>query len=493
MSLPEPLSTAAYLAVLGLLLALAVASSRLSARAGVPAILVFRVVGIMAGSEGIGGIHFSKYQLAFRIGTVALAMILFDGGLNTSVDEVRRAAAPAGVLATLGVLLTALLVAVPARLLGFAWWEALLLGVVVSSTDAAAVFSILRGSTHQLQRRVAATLDLESGLNDPLAVILTISLTMVIGSGQPPGWGLLAEVAIQFAVGAGLGLAFGYLGRWVLRVLGLGVAGLYPVLTLAFALLAFAVPTLLWGSGFLAVYIAGFVIGNGPIPFRGHVLRAHDFIAWLAQVAMFLTMGLLVFPSDLVPVVFDGLTISLFLVLVARPLAVAICLSPFRFGWRERLYIGWVGLRGAVPIILASYPLMAGIDAGLRIFNVVFFVVLVSVLLQGSTTRLAGRLLRVERPSPPFPPAVLEIHSGRFPREEILSFFVRPGLMVAGARVGGLPLPAHSAVILIIRGDDLLAPRDDLPIEAGDHVYLLCDPHDRTVVRLLFGQEEDEG
>lgn len=226
MNLPEPLSTAVYLAVLGLLLALAVVSSRLSTRAGVPAILVFLVVGILAGSEGIGGIHFSDYQLAFRIGTVALAMILFDGGLNTSADLVRRAAAPAGVLATFGVLLTALLVAVPARLLGFEWWEALLLGVVVSSSDAAAVFSILRGSTQQLRRRVAATLDLESGLNDPLAVILTISLTIVIGSGQPPGWSLLGQLMVQLAVGGGLGIAFGYLGRWVLR---LGEAGLYPV------------------------------------------------------------------------------------------------------------------------------------------------------------------------------------------------------------------------------------------------------------------------
>ena len=491
MSLPEPAATAAFLAVLGVLLALAAASSRLSTRAGVPAILVFLVVGIFAGSEGIGGLHFSDPQLAFRIGTVALVIILFDGGLNTSMDIARRAFGPATVLASFGVVLTAALVALPVRLLGFEWWEALLLGVVVSSTDAAAVFSILRGSTQQLRRRVAATLDLESGINDPLAVILTLALTTVVASGVPPGFDLFGDLAIQLVVGAGLGTAFGYLGRWALRVLGPGAAGLYPVLTLALALMAFAVPTLLWGSGFLAVYIAGFVLGNGPMPFRTHVLRAHDFMAWLSQVTMFLTMGLLVFPSDLVPIVGEGLAIGLFLAFVARPLAVFICLAPFGFAWREKLYIGWVGLRGAVPIILATFPLLAGIAAGSQIFNLVFFVVLVSVLLQGSSTRLAGRWLQVERPSPPFPPAVLEIHSGHFPRAEILSFFIRPGLMVTGARLGALPLPGRSAIILVIRGDDLIAPRDDVSIETGDHVFVLCDPRDRTMMRLLFGHEED--
>ncbi|HEX2224792.1 MAG TPA: potassium/proton antiporter, partial [Thermoanaerobaculia bacterium] len=328
--------------------------SRASSRFGVPVFLLFLGIGMLAGSEGVGGIVFEDYRLAFRLGTAVLVLILFDGGLNTPLSSLKQGLRPALALATLGVAITAGVVAVGAHLLGFGWPAALLLGAVVSSTDAAAVFSVLRASGVQLKKRVGATLELESGLNDPMAVILTLSFTALLaGEGDVDVPSLLVEVPLQLAIGALLGVALGKAGRKLLQVSRLPVGGLYPVLTLALALLAFSVPTLLHGSGFLAVYLAGMVIGNGEIPYRTGIVRFHDALAWCGQVTMFLVLGLLVFPSRLVEVAPVGLALGLILALVARPVSVLPTLLPFRFPARETALIAWVGLRGAVPIILA--------------------------------------------------------------------------------------------------------------------------------------------
>jgi potassium/hydrogen antiporter len=488
----EPLPTALALTIFGALLALSAILGRTLGRMGVPVVIVFLVLGMAAGSEGIGGIYFEDYHLAFRVGTVALALILFDGGMNTSADILRRNTAPAALLATVGVLVTAALVAAVARLLGFGWREAFLLGAIVSSTDAAAVFSILRSSGISLKKRVGATLELESGLNDPMAVILTLALAQSFVAPDVLGPRLAIQVAMQLGVGAVLGVAVGYAGRLLLRWIEPVAGGFVPVLTLSVAFVAFGVPTLLSGSGFLAVYIAGLILGNGPLPYRPGLLRVHDFIAWFSQVVMFLALGLLVFPSQLPGVAMTGLAVAAFLALVGRPLAVWLCLAPFRYPAREVVFVGWVGLRGAVPIVLATYPVLAGIEAGMVIFNVVFFVVVVSAVVQGSSVPWVTRRLRLSSKAPPPPPAVLEITSTKLLRGEVVSFYIHPKLAVCGATIGEIPFPPESRLMLVVRGPDLVAPRGSTQLAAGDHVTLFCRPEDRPLLRLLFGQEEQE-
>lgn len=386
-------STAVALAVLGALMALSVLASRLSGRVPVPVALIFLAIGMLAGSEAIGRVAFEDYALSFRLGTVTLVLILFDGGLSAAHASVRRVLAPAIVLATVGVVATAALVALAARLMGFSWAEAFLLGAVVSSTDAAAVFAVLRGSGAAVGERVAATLELESGLNDPVAVILTIALTAAEEGHVASGARLALDIAVELAVGCAGGLVVGYAGRWLVTRARPAAAGLVPVLTIALAFVAFGATTLAHGSGFLATYLAGLVIGAGELPHREALLRVHDAIAWLGQVVMFLVLGLLSFPSRLIAVGWVGLALGLVLAFVARPLSVLACLLPFRFRPREALFVGWVGLRGAVPIILAIFPVLAGAPAAHHIFNVVFFIVVVSTLVPGSTVRWAARRL----------------------------------------------------------------------------------------------------
>ncbi len=489
----EPLLTAVILSVFGALLVTSVIFSRASLRVGVPIALLFLAIGMLAGTEGLGGIPFENYGAAFRIGTIALVFILFDGGLNTPLAQVRRYAAPAGVLATIGVLLTAILVALPARWLGFTWPTALLLGAVVSSTDAAAVFSVLRGSSLHLKRRVGVTLEAESGVNDPMAVMLTFSVTAAIlqpGSVEP--WRIALGVVTQLAVGAALGLAAGYGGRVILSRIRLPASGLYPVLTLGLACLSFSIPTLASGSGFLAVYIAGVVLGNGALPFRGSLLRVHDALAWLSQVVMFLMLGLLVFPSRLLEVLWVGLALALALALVARPVAVALCLAPFRYPAREIGFVGWVGLRGAVPIILATYPVLARVDGAGRIFDVVFFIVVVSVLLQGGTVPWLTRRLGLDVAEPPAPKAVIEIESMQPLAGELMSFYIDTALAVSGVQISELPFPEGAAATLIVRGQELIAPKGNTTLEPGDHVYVFARPEDRALIQLMFGRPESD-
>lgn len=487
----EPTPTAIGLTVVGLLVAVAVTLSRTVGRRGVPVVLLFMLLGMIAGSEGIGGIAFEDYALTFRLGTVALVFILFDGGLNTSFGVVRSALAPAGILATLGVALTAGIVALAGRLVGLGWIEALLLGAVVSSTDAAAVFSVLRGSGVHLRQRVAATLELESGLNDPMAVILTIGLTRAIVAGDPLSWFLLRDIVLQLAIGAALGVVIGYAGRWILRRPLLS-GGLYPVLTLAISCLAFGVPTLFFGSGFLAVYVAGLVLGNGPLPYRTGIVRAHDFVAWFSQVLMFLALGLLAFPSQLVAALLPGLVIAGSLALVARPLGTLLCLLPFRYAPKELVYVGWVGLRGAVPIILATFPMMAGLPQGSQIFNIVFFVVVISALIQGWSVRSVTRWLGLETAAPPPPPASVEISSVLPLRDEILTFFIQESSPASGKKLSELAFPEGAAAMMVVRGPQLIAPKGGTELQVGDYISVFCRPEDRQRMQRLFETNESE-
>jgi cell volume regulation protein A len=489
----EPEATALLLATCGLLLGVSVVFSRASQRTGVPIALLFLVIGMLAGSEGLGHIAFDDYRFAFRLGTLALALILFDGGLNTPLGAVRRVIAPAGVLATIGVVATAGLVAVGAHALGLGWGEALLIGAVVSSTDAAAVFAVLRGSGLQLKRRVGVTLEVESGINDPVAIILTTVLTQnLLTPGSAGGFRIPAEILVQMVMGVVVGAAAGYGGRYLLSRLTLQSGGLYPVMTLSLGLVAFGAATLVHGSGFLAVYLAGLLLGNGPLPYRTGLLRVHDALAWLSQVGMFLVLGLLVYPTQLLDVALVGLGIALLLVVVVRPIVVALCLLPFRYPRNEVLYIGWVGLRGAVPIVLATFPVLSGAPGAGRLFDLVFFIVVATALVPGATVAWVTQRLGLQTREPPAPQAVLAIESRQPLEGELMSFYIDEALVVTGMQLEELPLPEGAAVTLIVRKNQLVPPRAGTTLETGDHVHLIAQPEDRGFIQLMFGRPEEE-
>jgi cell volume regulation protein A len=493
MSASEPQATALLLTTGGILLGVSVVFSRASSRTGVPIALLFILVGMLAGSEGLGRIAFDDYRFAFRIGSIALALILFDGGLNTPLSAIRQVAAPAGLLATVGVAAVAGLTAVGAHLLGLGWPEALLVGAVVSSTDAAAVFASLRGSGIHLKRRVGVTLEVESGINDPAAIILTTVLTAnLLEPGAAAGWRIPVDILLQIVIGAAVGLGAGYGGRALLSRLALATGGLYPVMTLALALLSFGAATLMAGSGFLAVYLAGLILGNGPLPYRTGLLRVHDALAWLSQVGMFLILGLLVYPTRLLDVAWIGLGIALLLAFLVRPLVVALCLTPFGYPRREVLYIGWVGLRGAVPIVLATFPVLAGAPQAGRLFDLVFFIVVASALIPGATVSWVTRRLGLQSKEPPAPQAVLAIESRQPLRGELMSFYIDEALVVNGVSLDDLPLPDGSAVTLLVRGDQLLPPSGSVTLQPGDHVHVIAQPEDRGIVQLMFGRPEEE-
>jgi cell volume regulation protein A len=487
----EPLSTAILLTTFGILLGVSILFSRASTRFGIPTALIFLGIGILAGSEGIGGIPFEDYGFAFRIGTVALVLILFDGGLNTPVSAVRQVIRPAGVLATLGVVGTAALVAAGAHALGFDWPGAMLLGAVVSSTDAAAVFAALRGSGIHLKRRVGATLEIESGINDPMAVILTAVLTRnVIEPGAVEWWRVAISVMLELIIGAALGYAIGRGGRVLLTRFRLTAGGLYPALMLTLAFLSFGVSTLVHGSGFLAVYIAALVLGNGALPYKAGILRVHDALAWLSQIVMFLVLGLLVFPSRLADVAWVGLALAMLLAFVARPVVVTLLLLPFGYKLKEIALIGWAGLRGAVPIILATFPVLAGAPGAGRIFDVVFFIVVANAIVPGGTVPWVTRRLGLESPEPPAPIAVLEIESMQPLSGRLSSFYIDEALAVAGVTLSDLPFPEGAAATMIVRGTEIIAPKGNTVLEPGDHVYVLMRPEDEPTILLMFGRPE---
>lgn len=487
----EPVATAIFLAVVGAMLAASVLLARTIERLGVPVVLLFLAMGMLGGSEGIGGIYFDDYQFAVRVGTAALVLILFDGGLNTSVQSVRAVLWPASLLATLGVALTAALVAGFARLLGLGWPEALLLGAVVSSTDAAAVFAVLRGGRLSLKPRVGQTIEVESCINDPMAVILTLAIMQWIAEGAGIGWSLAWSVPYQLVVGAGVGLLLGYLGRWLLRSSRLTTVGLYPVLTLAIAFCSFGLATLAQSSGFMSVYVTALVLGAGPLPYRSGLTRIHDALGWLSQISMFLMLGLLVFPSQLPAVAGIGIGVALFLGLVARPLAVVACLLPFRYPLSQTAYIAWVGLRGAVPIILASFPVLAHVRGAEQVFNIVFFVVVISSLVPGATIRLVTRWLKVDQPERPRPSAMLEVNAAHLTNGQITPFYVDETLAVAGAKLSEIVFPSGASVVLIVRGRELVPARGSTVLIPGDHAYVFYREEDRPLIELLFGGPQE--
>lgn len=457
-----------------ILLIIGIVSSKLSARVGLPVLVLFLVIGMLAGEDGPGGIQFDNFVAAHAVGTLALGAILFDGGLHTRVSALRLAWRPAMLLATVGVLLTALVTGGAAAIvLGVPWMVGLLLGSIVASTDAAAVFSVLRSQGLHLRQRLAATLEVESGSNDPMAIFLTIGLLQVLTGEMTTGPGLLWLFLQQMGIGALVGLSTGWVAVQAINRINMSAMGLYPVLAGACGMLAFGAAAALGGSGFLAIYLAGIVVGNSQLVFQRGTFLFMDGIAWVGQIVMFVVLGLLSTPSDLLGVALPALAIAGVLIFVARPLAVVPLLLPFGYTVREHVLVSWVGLKGAVPIILATFPLMQGLPEGRLLFNVVFFVVLVSAILQGWTlpplaTRLG--LQDVERPTAQVSLELLALHEVN---AEIVDYPIGVTSALAGTSMGQLRLPEGALVALIARQSTLVAPRGATMIEAGDHLFVI--------------------
>lgn len=470
-----------------LILLISIVASDISSRLGAPLLFVFLLLGMLAGEEGPGGIRFDDVETAYMIGTLALAVIIFDGGMRTRRETFRVALWPAVSLATLGVVITAVLVGVfAAWILKLHWLQGLLIGAIVGSTDAAAVFSLLRNAGLSLKERVAATLEIESASNDPMAIFLTVTVIGLLAAGHS-GFdaAVLLSLLQQFGIGAALGLGGGRALVWLINRLTLA-SGLYPLLAIAGGLIIFAATAQIGGSGFLAIFMAGLVLGNSKLHSAQNILRVHDGLAWLSQIVMFVILGLLATPSDLIGVAGPALAIAAFLMLVARPVAVMVGLLPFRLPWREQLFISWVGLRGAVPVVLALFPLIYGTEHARLYFNVAFFIVLVSLLLQGWTIAVTARWLRLEVPPAIEPLQRVSLDAPGHYEHEILGYEVRPGSQIAGRDLAELNLSDRAQILVVMREGVPQPLLPGLKFAAQDYVYILAQPKYLSYLGKLF-------
>lgn len=473
------------------MLLLSVVSSKASTQLGVPTLVLFLLIGMLAGSDGPGGIEFNNPWMAQYLGTVALIFILFAGGLDTKWKEVKPVLWQGAVLATLGVILTAIIVGYAAYyVLDFSLLEAMLLAAIISSTDAAAVFSILRSKHISLKGDLRPLLELESGSNDPMAIFLTTSLIgLIIGDVSTPT-ALLPMFAQQMALGAVFGYIMGRGMAIIINRIRLDYRGLYPLLTTSLVMLAYALTASLGGNGFLAVYLAGLGLGKHSFIHKRSLIDDHDSLAWLMQIAMFLTLGLLVFPSQLLPVVGIGLFICSVLMFLARPMAVLICLLPFRrIPIKERVMISWVGLRGSVPIILATFPLVSGVQKADMIFNVVFFVVLTSVLVQGSSIPFFARRLGLDAPLAllPEPP---EGVAGKEGWEPLVKLKVLSGSSADGKQIADLNLPDDTWIAVLRREGHPIRPGGSTILKGGDRLSVQSSGASLDLLRSLVEKKE---
>jgi len=477
---------AAVLILLGIL------SSKLSARLGLPVLVMFLLIGMLAGEGGIGGVAFDSPDAAYALGSLALAMILFDGGLQTPKDSIQLVWKPASLLATIGVLGTAAVTgAVAAWVLKLPLFEGFLVGAIVGSTDAAAVFSQLRNAGIHIRERLKALLEIESASNDPMAIFLTVGLLEVLVNDVEPGTGLLKLFVTQMGIGTIVGVAGGWLSIKLINKVDLTASGLYPVLVATCGLLAFGTAAYMGGSGFLAIFICGVIIGNSRFVFKRSALLFHDGLAWLSQITMFVMLGLLVNPSSLLEVWLEGLVIAVALILIARPLAVIPLLKPFGFKKKELTLVSWVGLRGSVPIILAIFPLVFGLPNAPLIFNVVFFVVLLSAVVQGSTLAWVANKLKLTETPPESAAATLEISSLREVDAEIVEYTLRENSRAANRLLAEVALPESAVVAMITRGSTVIAPRGSTQIRSGDHLFVVLKPELRPFTDSVFSDSPD--
>jgi cell volume regulation protein A len=471
------------------LLLIGTVSSKLSARLGLPVLVVFVAIGMLAGENGIGRIEFENFVVAHAVGTLALAIILFDGGLQTRTSALRAVWKPSLLLATMGVLITAAVTGMAAAwIFELSLVNGLLLGSIVASTDAAAVFSVLRSQGVHLRERVAATLEIESGSNDPMAILLTIGFLEVLTGRMQMGVGMVTLFVEQMGIGCLAGLGCGWTAVRLINRINLAAPGLYPVLAAACGLAAFGLAATLGGSGFLAIYLAGIVVGNSRIVFQSGTFRFMDGLAWIGQITMFVVLGLLSTPTELIRVAGPALLLSAILIVVARPIAVVPLLLPFRFSMREQVLISWVGLKGAVPIILATFPLMFGLPEGRLIFNVVFFIVLVSATLQGWTLAPLATRLGLQEAHAPAPSASLELLALHDLNAEIIDYALSPTSAVTGRTVEEMRLPDGAIVALISRSGQLIPPRGTTRLKSGDHLFVIAKTRERAAVERVFAE-----
>lgn len=460
---------------ISVLLVLSIFSSKASSKLGVPSLLLFLLLGILAGSQGIGGIYFDDTWLAQLMGVVALVYILFSGGYNTSWSSIRPVFVQGLLLSTFGVLFTCLLVGAFAYyFLHLETMECFLLGAVVSSTDAAAVFSVLRSKKVGLKRNLTPLLEMESASNDPMAVFLTVGLIQMMMS-QSLSFPMLILMFIQqMSLGIVLGYGLGKILVIAINHLKLEYKGLYPVLTLSSVLFINCAVTFIGGSGFLAVYITGLVLGNSDFLHKKSLGQFHSGISWLMQISMFLTLGLLVFPINLLNIALSGLALSAFLIFVARPVSVFASLIFNKISFKERIFVSWVGLRGAAPIILATFPLTVGIPGAEYIFNMVFFIVITSILLQGTSIGLVAKWLQLHTPFSPPAKGLDEVYREDKNHEmEMIEMIIPPHSIASGKQLIDLGLPKNVLIILLTRGEEYIVPSGQTTLLSGDKLLML--------------------
>ncbi|MER7900565.1 potassium/proton antiporter [Streptomyces sp. NPDC096046] len=463
------------LLVAGTVLLASIAAARAAHRLGLPSLLLFLAVGVITGEDVIG-LHFDDAQLAQALGTAALAVILIEGGLTTQWSDIRRLLAPAGMLAAVGVAVSVVVTAAGVHwLLGMDWHLALLLGAIVASTDAAAVFAVLRSLP--LPQKVSGLLEAESGFNDAPAIILVTVFSTA--TSELPGAGSVAgTVVYQLAVGGLLGVVIGRLGAVALRRIALPATGLYPLATLGFGVIAFAAAGAANASGIIAAYLAGLVLGNAKLPHRAATRSFAEGAGWLAQIGLFVMLGLLVTPRQLPSAILPAIITGLVLLLAARPACVAVCLTPFRVPWREQAFISWAGLRGAVPIVLATFPVVAGVDGAQDLLDIVFVLVVLFTLIQGPALPATARRLGLTRPG-----ALREVQVETAPLDvldaDLLTVTVPPGSRLQGVAVFELRLPAPTVLTLIVRDGAAHVPGPDTVLRTGDELLLVTTPQTR--------------
>jgi len=470
------LTTENILLIGSLLLFVSIIVGKTSYKFGVPTLLLFLAIGMIAGSEGLGGIRFEDPKIAQFIGIVSLNFILFSGGLDTNWSAVKPVLKEGLILSTFGVLLTAVSLGVFVwSITDFTIYESLLLGSIVSSTDAAAVFSILRSKNLALKTNLRPTLELESGSNDPMAYVLTIAFLSLVVNQDQKLTSIIPLFLQQMFFGAIAGLVFGKLSKIVINKIRLDFEGLYPVLVIALMFVTFSATTFIGGNGFLSIYICAVYLGNQDLIHKKTILKMFDGMAWLMQIVLFLTLGLLVFPSQILPVVGVGMIISIFLILVARPIGVFLSLLFFKMKTRRRFYISWVGLRGAVPIVFATYPLLAGIEKADMIFNIVFFISVTSILIQGTTLTVVAKWLHVALPEKVKPLSNTEKFLSELPKTTMKEIEILPDSFASNKKIVELSFPKNAIIAMIKRDDKYLTPTGSTIIEANDVLIVLSE------------------
>lgn len=481
-----------FILTLALLLITGVLTAKFSNKLGVPALVLFILVGMLVGSDGLGLINFDDYDLARLIGIIALIVIIFDGGLQTKWTAVKPVMTPTLLLATLGVILTAVVVGVGARfVLDVTWFEGLLFGSIVGSTDAAAVFAVLKDKS--IKQKLKITLEAESASNDPMAMIMVITFIEFIITEQSSYLSFAAFFLWQMVIGLLMGVIIGKLAVFALNKINLDSSGLYPVFTLAFALLAYSICDFIGASGLLAVYVSAIIIGNSEITYHHSIYRFCEGFAWMAQILMFTILGLLVFPSQVfIPgIIYKGLLLSGILIIAARPLAVFILTVKCGFNLKEKVFLSWAGLKGAVPIILATFPLAAGLENSQMFFNIIFFIVLISALIQGSTISLFAEKLALTEPKRIVPMHSLELVSIGKANAEMIEYEVNEDMHIIDKPLAEIGFPNGVLINAIIRNDELITPSGKTKIKAGDILYILASRQSKKELLQLLKKNQE--